>query len=155
MAALNERDRLSPMSAAPTQTFDPERNGWTPRRSQGPFTQLVGPIWTRRETEGSACAFLAEERHANGRGVVHGGMLMSFADHALGWLVWDAVERRACATVSLNNQFIAAAKPGDWVEMRGRIVRKTRSLIFVQGAMNVGDRIVLTAEGIWKVLGVD
>lgn len=143
------------MSVAPPQNFDPETDGWTRRRSQGPFTQLVGPIWIKREADGSACAFLAEERHANARGVIHGGMLMSFADHMLGWLVWDAVDKRPCATVSLNNQFIAAAKPGDWVEMRGRIIRKTRSLIFVQGTMNVGDRIVLTAEGIWKVLGVD
>lgn len=143
------------MSAAPTQTFDPESAGWTKRRSQGPFTQLVGPVWIRREAGGSACAFLAEERHTNARGVVHGGMLMSFADHMLGWLVWDAVEKNACATVSLNNQFIAAAKPGDWIEMRGRIVRQTRSLVFVQGTMTVGERIVLTSEGIWKVLGAN
>ena len=36
---------------------------------------------------------------------------------------------------------------------RGRIVRQTRSLIFIQGTATVGDKPVLTSEGIWKVLG--
>jgi len=136
-------------------SFDPVTAGWEQRQGQGPFTQLVGPVWVRREAEGSAYAFLAEERHTNSRGVVHGGMLMTFVDHALGWIVWDAVDRMPCATVSLNHQFVAAARPGDWVEMRGRIVRNTRSLVFIHGMMNVGDRTVMVADGIWKKLGVD
>lgn len=138
-------------------TFDPTSTGWKQRSGQGPFTQQVGPMWVKRETEGpdgSAYALLAEERHTNSRGVVHGGMLMTLADHVLGWIVWDAVDRAPCATVSLNSQFIAAVKPGDFVEMRGRIVRKTRSLIFIQGTATVDGKPVLTAEGIWKVLGV-
>jgi uncharacterized protein (TIGR00369 family) len=141
--------------------FDPAMGGWKQRSGQGPFTQQVGPVWVKREAEGpcgSAYALLAEERHTNSRGVVHGGMLMTLADHVLGWMVWDAVERAACATVSLNNQFIAPAKPGDFIEMRGRIIRQTRSLIFIHGTATVRDRTgadkpVLTSEGIWKVLG--
>lgn len=139
-------------------TFDPTAAGWKQRTGQGPFTREVGPIWVKRENEatgatGSAYGLLAEERHTNSRGVVHGGMLMTFADHTLGWMVWDVVERAACATVSLNNQFIAAVKPGDFVEMRGHIVRKTRSLVFIQGTATVGGNTVLTSEGIWKILG--
>ncbi len=138
-------------------TFDPASAGWKQRSGQGPFTVQVGPIWVKRESEtgptGSAYGLMAEERHTNSRGVVHGGMLMTLADHVLGWMVWDAVDRAACATVSLNNQFIAAVKPGDFVEMRGRIVRQTRSLIFIHGTATVGDKPVLTSEGIWKVLG--
>jgi len=137
-------------------TFDPAAAGWKQRSGQGPFTREVGPIWVKREKDGpdgSAYGLIAEERHTNSRNVMHGGMLMTMADHCLGWIVWDAVERAACATVSLNNQFIAAVKPGDFVEMRGRIVRKTRSLIFIQGTATVDDKVVLTSEGIWKVLG--
>lgn len=137
-------------------SYDPAADGWKQRSGQGPFTLEVGPIWVRREADNaSAYGLLAEERHTNSRGVVHGGMLMTFADHTLGWMVWDLVERKGCATVSLNNQFVAAVKPGDFVIMRGRLVRQTRSLIFIQGTAAVGEKIVLTSEGIWKVLGVD
>src|SRR3546814_12225906 len=75
---------------------------------------------------------------------------MTFADHMLGWLVWDLVDRKPCATVALNSQFTAAVKPGDWVEMRGHVVRQTRSLIFVQGTLTVSGKTVLAAEGLWK-----
>lgn len=137
-------------------TFDPAAAGWKLRSGQGPFTREVGPIWVKREkdgADGSAYALQAEERHTNSLGAVHGGMLMTLADHVLGWMVWDAVDRAPAVTVSLNNQFIASAKAGDFIEMRGRIVRQTRSLIFIQGDATVGGRIVLTSEGIWKVLG--
>lgn len=134
-------------------TFDPAAAGWKNHTTGKGFTALVGPVWSRREGESWVYGFQAEERHANFRGVVHGGMLMSFADHALGLVVWNAVERRATATVGLNSQFVAAARPGDWIEGRARIVRKTRSLVFVQGALTANGMDVLVADGIWKILG--
>ena len=119
------------------------------------FSALIGPFWARREDAGWTYAFRAEPRHANPRGVIHGGMLMSFADQALSLLAWEAAGRRPCATVGLNNQFIAAAKPGDWIVARGRVVRRTRSLVFMQGILSVNDGEILSADGIWKLLGVE
>jgi hypothetical protein len=34
-----------------------------------------------------------------------------------------------------------------------RVVRRTRSLIFMSGELVVGDRVVATANGVWKTLG--
>ena len=131
-----------------------EAAGWHPRRSQGPFTQIVGPIWAREETDGrSSYGLLIEERHTNSAGIAHGGMLMTIADHVLGWMVWDAVRPKRCVTISLNNQFIGAAKPGDFVAMRAQIVRQTRSLVFVEGRAHCEERVILSSEGIWKILG--
>ncbi len=137
-------------------TFDPGQHGWKPHRnSDNPgFTGLIGPLWARLEENGLwAYAFQAAPQHLNARGVVHGGMLMAFADHAIGMTVWTAVDRRPCATVSLNNQFVAPARPGDWLEGRGRIVRQTRSLVFMQGTISVAGAEVLVCDGIWKILG--
>jgi uncharacterized protein (TIGR00369 family) len=137
-------------------TFDPGSQGWKPHRNlDNPgFIGLIGPLWARLEAEGQwAYAFQAGPQHVNGRGIVHGGMLMSFADHALGMIVWTAVERRACVTVGLNNQFLAPVQQGDWVEGRGRILRQTRSLVFIQGALSVAGKEVMVCDGIWKILG--
>ncbi len=35
---------------------------------------------------------------------------------------------------------------------RAEIVRKTRSLVFIRGQLTVGARVVLAADGIWKIL---
>jgi uncharacterized protein (TIGR00369 family) len=124
---------------------------WQPRISND-FPHFVGPILERREDGRRAFAFKADARHVNDRGVVHGGMLMTFADQAFGELVLDSIDRRLCATVQLNTHFIAAVQVGDLVEARGEIVRGTRSLVFMRGFLTVGELTVASLDGIWKVL---
>jgi len=124
---------------------------WQPRITND-FPHFVGPILERLEEGRRIFAFMADARHVNDRGVVHGGMLMTFADQAFGEVVLDSVDRRLCATVQLNTHFIAAVQVGDLVEARGEIVRATRSLVFMRGFLTVGERTVAAIDGIWKVL---
>jgi len=124
---------------------------WQPRLTND-FPHFVGPVLDRLEDGRRIFAFQADGRHANDRGVVHGGMLVTFADQAFGELVLDSVGRKLCATIQLNTQFIAAVQIGDFVEGRGEIVRSTRSLVFLRGMLTVGDRTVAAVDGIWKVL---
>lgn len=124
---------------------------WQPRLTDD-FSHFVGPVLERLENGRRVFAFQADARHANDRGVVHGGMLMTFADQAFGEIVLDSVGRKLCATIQLNTHFIAAVQTGDFVEGRAEIVRGTRSLVFVRGMLTVGDRTVAAIDGIWKVL---
>jgi len=126
-------------------------DGWEVLKTQA-FGTHVGPFYRPIEGDGSTFGFWADERHGNKRGVVHGGMLMTFADQAFGELVLDAIDRRQCATIQMNTHFIAAVQIGDFVEARGEIVRVTRSLIFMRGFLVVGERNVAAIDGIWKVL---
>ena len=132
--------------------FDPAAAGWKPLRVDG-YPSLIGPFWYKREEGGFRYGFPAEARHLNAGGVVHGGMLMSFADDVLGMTVWEAAGRKPCTTVQLSTQFISPARPGDFVEGRAEVLRSTRSVVFVRGLVTVGDRTVIHADGIWKILG--
>ena len=114
---------------------------------------LIGPFLAKREGEAWRYGFLAEERHLNKGGVVHGGMLMSFADDAFGMTVWEAAGRQLCTTVQLNTQFVAPVRAGEFVESRAEVLRRTRTLIFMRGVLLVGDRTVIHADGVWKILG--
>ena len=120
----------------------------------GGFAALVGPIFARREGDLWAYAFQSGQQHENRQGAVHGGMLMTFADHAIGAIAWEAGGRRKCVTMQLDCQFLSAAVPGDLIECRGEAVRSARSVIFMRGELTVGDRVVLSATGIWKIVGV-
>jgi len=133
--------------------FDPVAGGWEPYPDKG-FIGLVGPFWMRRSGESYLYAFLAEPKHENRRGVVQGGMLMTFADRAMGMTCWYANGRRPQATVQLDVHFIDAVAIGDFVEAKCRVVRCTRSLVFMSGELVVGERLVATAHGVWKTLGV-
>ncbi|MBX9701869.1 MAG: PaaI family thioesterase [Acetobacteraceae bacterium] len=143
-----------PHDAAHTP-FDPRAAGWKPLPAED-YPALIGPFWAKRESPEARIwryGFLAEKRHANLGGVVHGGMLMSFADDVLGMAVFEAAGRKFCTTVQLNTQFIAPARIGDFVEGRAEVLRATRSVVFVRGLLTAGDRTLVSAEGVWKILG--
>lgn len=118
------------------------------------FLGLIGPVRTEK-TEGApwTFSFTVGDQHLNPGGVCHGGMLMSFADHVLGTVIWESIGYKPCSTITLNCDFATAAKPGDLVEGEARITRSTRSLIFVNGLLTCRGAIVMQATGIWKVLG--
>jgi uncharacterized protein (TIGR00369 family) len=140
-------------------TFDPRANGWTKLPVDG-YPALIGPFWARREPGGERgetrtwrYGFLAEPRHVNLGGVVHGGMLMSFADDVLGMTVWEAAGRHPCTTMQLNTHFLAPGRIGDFVEGTAEVMRATRTVIFVRGLLTVEGRTIVAADGVWKILG--
>jgi uncharacterized protein (TIGR00369 family) len=137
-------------------SFDPADAGWERYEADG-FIGLVGPFWQRpKKTETGdsfVYGFMAETKHHNRRGVVQGGMLMTFADRSMGMTCWYANERQAQATVQLDVHFVDAVQVGEFVQANCRVVRRTRSLIFMAAELVVGERVVATANGVWKTLG--
>jgi len=133
-------------------TRDPAADGWEPDQDDG-FLALVGPILRRKSGETDRYAFVAEPKHHNRGGVVHGGMLMTFADRAIGRTCRYANEHRPQATVQLDMHFVDAVQVGELVEAKCRVVRRTRALMFASAELTVGARLVATARGVWKALG--
>ena len=141
-----------PPAGGPPATLDLAADGWQPDDDEG-FVALVGPIWRRKSGETDRYAFMAESKHYNRGGVVHGGMLMTFADRAIGRTCRYANGHQPQATAQLDMHFVDAVRVGEVVEARCRVVRRTRSLIFMAADLAVGTRVVATANGVWKTLG--
>jgi uncharacterized protein (TIGR00369 family) len=133
----------------PAPAFDPAAHGWERVRGHN-FGELVGPIWRRGD---ALFGFLSTEKHRNHRGIVHGGMLTTFADQAMGMTGRRSTGEKPHATIQIGMQFIGAVKVGDFVEAHCEIVRQTRSVLFIESKLTVNDGIVATASGIWKILG--
>jgi len=107
----------------------------------------------RQGPDGPELAFQASDKHENLRGVVQGGMLMTVADRMLGAIGRFHNENRPQATVQLDVHFLAAVRIGDVVTGRGRMIRNTRSLMFLGGELYVDGMPVVGASGVWKKLG--
>lgn len=115
-----------------------------------PFEDHVGPLGYKVVDGMITFAFLADARHRNTAGTVHGGMLMTFADFALCLTAtWDQPGEK-CVTVSCNSEFVAPGRPGDVIEASGEVVRRTRSLTFVRGQVYADERILLNYSAIVK-----
>jgi acyl-coenzyme A thioesterase PaaI-like protein len=132
-------------------TVDPAALGWRPMRTNA-MPSSIGLPWAKRADNNWHYALLTINEHANPQGAVHGGILMTFADHTLGIYAWEAAQRAPCVTIQMNTHFLAAVTPGDFVELRGEVTRATRGLVFVRGILAVGDKDVAAIDGIWRVL---
>lgn len=125
--------------------------GWRTWSPADPFEAHAGPFHHRQDPDGSVrCAFRVERRHLNGLGTVHGGCLMTFADHALFAIAWPEIGDTGGVTVHLAGDFLSPGREGDLIEARGDITRAARSLVFARGELFVADRCVLPFSGIIK-----
>ena len=131
-------------------SFDPASQGWRQMRG-GAMPAGIGLPWAKRTDGGWRYGLLTTPEHANPQGALHGGILMSFADHGLSLLAWEAANRAQCTTIQLNTHFLAVVRPGDFVELRGEVTRATSGLVFVRGKISVGERDVAAIDGIWRV----
>jgi acyl-coenzyme A thioesterase PaaI-like protein len=116
------------------------------------FGRQIGPLYERLDgTGGYVRAFRVAEHHCNGMRNAHGGMLMSFADMALGHAV--SVEKSHWwVTVRLSCDFLSSARLGEWVEGSGEILHEAEDVYTVRGRIWVDDRTIMTATGIFKAI---
>ncbi len=119
-----------------------------------PFEMYVGPHYFSHQNGELVAGFRAKSQHGNSAGNVHGGSLSAFADSALTGFALDLVDQThyAVATISLNCDFTAPVRVGDWVECRGSISHQTRSLVFIQGRMTVDDRLVMSSSAVLRLI---
>ncbi len=54
-------------------------------------------------------------------------------------------------TVQLDTHFLASVPPGVLIEARGRVVRRTSSLLFMHGALSEAGSDVLAAQAVMKL----
>jgi len=126
-------------------------DGWTILETSG-FLHLIGPLWQRVVNGEHEYALITEDKHHNRRGLVQGGVLMTFADRTCGMTARYVSGKPTLATVQLDTHFVEAGKIGDLLISRPRVVRTTRSLIFMSTEVSVDGRCVVMANGVFKIL---
>lgn len=127
--------------------------GFVQSKTRGPFSTHNGPYFHRVDEDSEVVqhAFFALQRHANGVGIVHGGMLTSFMDGLLGSAVFRTT-RKTGVTIHLSVDFLHMARVGEWVVGEARVNRATRDIVFVEGVGRVAGRDVIRATGVFKLM---
>jgi uncharacterized protein (TIGR00369 family) len=137
----------------PSDEAPPPPEGYVPAEGRGGFSTLNGPYFLR-PGDGPLAeqAFYALARHANGIGLVHGGMLSAFMDGVLAGAVWRGTRQRA-VTIHLSIDFLHMARVGEWVMGEGRMTRATKDVAFAEGRAYVGGHDVVRCSGVFKLMG--
>ncbi len=97
---------------------------------------------------------MIKENHLNAAGITHGGYLSALIDAGSGTAAHRTANNAPCVTISLDIKFIGASKVGDEIIGNVRILKKTKTLIFLFCELNCNKKIITSATGVWKILKV-
>ena len=90
--------------------------------------------------------------HLNKREITHGGFICSLIDAGAGTAVYRTTGQKSCVTVSLDVKFIAPTKKNDEIIGKVQILKKTKSMVFVNCILKKKDQLIASASGVWKVI---
>ena len=94
------------------------------------------------------------ENHLNAAGITHGGYLSALIDAGAGTAAHRSADNAPCVTISLDLKFIGTSKNNDEIIGRVKILKKTKTLVFLFCELKCNDKIITSASGVWKILKV-
>ena len=92
------------------------------------------------------------KNHLNTVGITHGGYIATIIDSGAGTGAHRTANNSPCVTISLDIKFIASTKLGDEVIGFVKILKKTKSMVFLICHLKNNEKIIASASGIWKIL---
>ena len=92
------------------------------------------------------------ENHLNAAGITHGGYLSALVDAGSGTAAHRAAGNVPCVTISLDLKFIGISKLGDEIIGHTKILKKTKTLVFLFCELKCNNKIITSASGVWKIL---
>ena len=90
--------------------------------------------------------------HLNTGKIAHGGFLSTIADTGMGTAAHQTAEGKRCVTISLDIKFISAALPREILKGKVKILKKTKSLVFINCEIRNEKTTITTSSGVWKIL---
>ena len=92
------------------------------------------------------------KNHLNKAGITHGGFIASLIDAGSGTAVHRSTNTNSCVTVSLDIKYISPTKESDQILGFVKILKKTKSMVFVICHLKCNNKIIASASGVWKIL---
>ena len=112
------------------------------------FTEWMGIEWENAPENTARLALKLREEHMSRANRVHGGVLFTLLDTALGTAVVKSLERgRGCATLELKINYFRPIQEGT-IRAEGRLVNRSRRTAYAEGeVVNEEGKILAKASG--------
>jgi uncharacterized protein (TIGR00369 family) len=130
--------------------------GFAPHFRKSPVTDPWEPLHSRRDAGNAVqIGVRIATAHCNSRGMLHGGVIATLADNAMGLSCGAAMDpppAKGLVKVSLNIDYVGAGRIGQWLLVAPRVIRAGRTLGFVDALITADETIVARASGSFRVL---
>ncbi len=127
-----------------------------PDADAGPFALHCCSLYiSDANTPPVRLGFRVEGHHLNPMGSCHGGMLVTFCDMLMPIVAQRThLDLYGCQlpSMSLQVDFLSAARVGDWVEGEVEVLRATQSILIAQCLIRTKAGLIARASGTFKVI---
>ncbi|MEN6462868.1 MAG: PaaI family thioesterase [Syntrophomonas sp.] len=113
--------------------------------SHTPFYQLLGIEVNELGPEYAELSVVSAKEHTNPLGIVHGGLMMTIADAAMG----NAIRTLGikAVTVDCSIGLVSAVALDERIVARGRVLKAGRNMAFAEASVYAGSKLITTAKG--------
>jgi acyl-coenzyme A thioesterase 13 len=127
--------------------------GFKPLFRTSPFLETVGAFYNRTDNETLTIGLRILEKHLNGRGYAHAGILMTMADIAIGYVTAFSQKPPVnLVTVSQTTDFVGNAKLGDWIEAKVDIQKIGNQIAFANAFLWRGEERIARVSAVFSVI---
>ena len=131
--------------------------GFQPHFRPSPFTAPWEPLFSRVTDDKVVIGLYLREPHCNSRGMVHGGLIATLCDNAMGLSCHQILKQTrqdfsGLVTVNLSTDFVSTARLGQWMEVDTVAINIGGSLAFTSCETRAGDDLIAKASATFKIL---
>jgi len=127
--------------------------GFEPHFRQSPFTDPWEPLYSRKTERAVTMGLRLAKAHTNARGLIHGGLIASLADNAMGYSCAQATDwTTSFVTVTLAVDYVGSAMTGQWLAVECEVIRTGSTLCFAQALIKADDAVIARANGTFRVV---
>ena len=127
--------------------------GFEPHFRKSPFTDPWEPLYSRRTEKAVHLGLRLAKPHTNSRGLIHGGLIASLADNAMGYSCAQAMGWNASLlTISLSVDYAGSAEIGQWLAVECEVIRTGSTICFAQSLIKADDVVIARANGTFRVV---
>ena len=127
--------------------------GFEPHFRKSPFTDPWEPLYSKKTEKSVSMGLRLAKPHTNARGLIHGGLIASLADNAMGYSCAQAMGWNASLlTISLSVDYAGSAEIGQWLAVECEVIRTGSTICFAQSLIKADDVVIARANGTFRVV---
>src|SRR5579871_376632 len=127
--------------------------GFEPHFRKSPFTDPWEPLYSKKTEKAVIMGLRLAKPHTNARGLIHGGLIASLADNAMGYSCAQVTGWvSSLVTISLSIDFTGTAEVSQWLSVESDVIRTGSTICFAQSLIKADEIVIARASGTFRVV---
>ncbi|MEA2831129.1 MAG: hypothetical protein QOF22_1877 [Bradyrhizobium sp.] len=120
---------------------------------QSPLTDPWEPLYSKRTDDAVIIGLRLAKPHTNARGLIHGGLIATLADNAMGYSCAHRLGGAfSLVTIGLAVDFVGTAQVGHWLAVETDVIKTGSTICFAQSFIKADDVVIARANATFRVV---